>query len=289
MTPKISVICPVQNMEGRLQNLKSWLEKCNSDFQIIIVCDTCTDGTSDEIRQIQGSLTSVDIEIIEGVFGSPGNARNAGLQRAGNDWVIFWDSDDIGEPMNLLHGVTRYSNQSVDAVVFGFEIYEGKKVKTSWNDWPSGYERCLELLTLDPGIWRICFKKASIMNLKFPELRMAEDQIFINDFMQDAPLVVFSNFKIYNYFVSVGGQLTSNKKALRDLKPAAAALESCLNSHPRNEKFALRIYVKILLTQLKKCEWHAKVSAAMKLLSLLITYPSETFRLFQDVMPDNLK
>lgn len=289
MRPKVSVICPLRNMEGRLQNLQTWIESCNSQFQIIFVCDTCTDKTSDQLRNIKNSLPLTEIEIIEGIYGSPGIARNAGLARAVNDWVVFWDSDDIGAPIELVEALSHGVTTQVDALVFGFEIHDSKSQKRSWSSWPLKDEERMELLALNPGIWRICFKRSSINNLKFPGIRMAEDQVFINNFIAKIPNIEFRNDVIYKYFVNVSNQLTSNKEAINDLKFAAEILSSQLGHHSESERFTLRIYGRILLTQIKQSQMQSKLHAGIQIIKLLVKFPKETFRLFINIMLEKPK
>lgn len=284
MSPTVSVVCPVKNMEGRLQNLNSWLKACDSHLQIILVCDSCTDKTVEELQKMRESLPSHQIEIIEGVYGSPGGARNAGFERARNEWVIFWDSDDIGSPKDLISGLATQSGDLLDAVVFGYDIYSGDAAKSNWTSWPTTQEKSMEMLSLNPGIWRICFRRSSIINLKFPNLNMAEDQLFINDFMQKLPNLEFSNAVTYKYFVNVSNQLTSNKSALVDLREAATLLAATLNAVSGAQKFTLRIYGKVLITQMKKCNVSTKFQAGVRFIFLYVKYPVETTLLLKSIL-----
>lgn len=289
MSPTVSVVCPVKNMEGRLQNLYSWLKECNSHFQIILVCDSCTDKSVEELREMKESLPSNQIEIIEGAYGSPGVARNAGFECARNEWVIFWDSDDIGNPKELISCLVTQTGDLLDAVVFGYDIYSGGASRSNWTSWPISHEKRMEKLSLNPGIWRICFRRSSIINLKFPNLKMAEDQLFINDFMQKLPKLEFSNAVIYKYFVNVNNQLTSDRSALEDLREAAGLLEAKLGGKSGAGIFTMRIYGKILITQIKKCNIPTKFQAGFKVILLYVKHPVETSLLFKSILAEKSK
>lgn len=284
MKPVISVVCPVRNMEGKLQNLQSWIKQCDPTFQIILVCDSSTDKTLEELQNVQLMNPLLNIEILVGEFGSPGSARNEGLTRAEGKWVTFWDSDDLGRPQLLSSEIQKYNEDELDAVIFGYEIHTGRKMLKPWTNWPNDQKRALERTTLNPGLWRFCFKRSSIGNLTFPNLRMAEDQLFINDFIQKSPLVNFNNTATYNYFVGIKNQLTSNVVALGDLSAAVRVLSKYIKTSKDIQIFTIRILGKILITQIKKSQLHIKVSAVQSLIGLAFKYPREVMKLIYDVI-----
>ncbi len=284
MKPLISVICPVRNMEGKLQNLQSWVKQCDATYQIILVCDSSTDKTLEELQSVHFINPILNIEILVGEFGSPGSARNEGLTRAEGEWVTFWDSDDLGRPQLLSSEIQKYNQNELDAVIFGYEIRSGHKMLKPWTNWPNDQNRCLEMTTLNPGLWRFCFKRSSIGNLTFPNLRMAEDQLFINDFIQKSPRVNFNNTATYTYFVGVENQLTTNVMALGDLSAAVKVLSKEIKTSKYFQIFTIRILGKILITQIKKSELRIKVSAVLSLIGLAFRYPREVMKLIYEVI-----
>lgn len=279
MKSTISIICPVRNMEGKLSNLESWVNKCNSDFQIILVCDSSTDMTLLELKKIKSMNVSADIKILEGTFGSPGSARNAGMTQADGDWVVFWDSDDIGNPRFLSQEVRRPKSESVDAIIFGYEIHSKENKIKAWTPWPSSPLKCINQISLNPGLWRFSFKRSSIQDLFFLDLRMGEDQLFINDFMRKSPQLHFSDEVTYKYFVNVDNQLTSNMRAVEELGRAIKVLSDQLKCGDDFQIFSVRILGKMLLTQMKKTKFPVKIRALFELLRLFFTYPKKTTHL----------
>ena len=284
MRPTISVICPVRNMEGKLQNLENWVKLCDSSFQIVLVSDSSTDNTLSELKKIKTANPFSRIEIIEGLFGSPGCARNAGIALAEGEWVVFWDSDDVGNPKLLTDALQKYDPTALDAIAFGYEIYSGTSRIKSWVLWPSTDKMCIEKMTLNPGIWRFFFKKSSIRDIEFSNLSMAEDQLFINDFMRKSPQIAFANDVAYRYFVNRENQLTSSKSALEDLRVAAHKLSIQMGTDASIQVFTVRIFGKILITQIKKCRFPLKIYAAIKLSLLFLRYPKDTVKLFYDIV-----
>ena len=284
MKPTVTVICPVRNMEGKLQNLQTWVAQCNSTFQIIFICDSSTDETFEELQNLKLMNPTLSIEILNGKFGSPGAARNVGLTRAEGNWITFWDSDDVANPQILFKELEYYDDKSLDAIVFGYEVHSGHKMLKPWSNWPNDQKRCLERITLNPGLWRFCFKRSAIGNLTFPNLSMAEDQLFINNFLQKSPRVTFSDGIAYMYFVGVENQLTSSATALGDLSGAVEALSKEINTGKDIQIFTIRILGKILITQIKKSQLRIKVGAGFNLIQLARRYPREVMKLLYDIV-----
>ena len=284
MNQTVSIICPIRNMEGKLQNLNSWMMECGPQFQIILVCDSSIDRTFYELQKIQSTLPSTQIEVLEGKFGSPGSARNAGIAKASNDWVVFWDSDDLGNPKVLLEELRSVDTDSIDAVIFGYEIFSGEQKVKSWIEWPKNSEKCIDEITLNPGIWRFCFKRSSLRSLTFPKLCMAEDQLFLNEYMMTSPRLTFSDAVTYKYFVNIENQLTSLAPALEDLRYAGDELFRILKNSSGGAIFTVRLYGKILMTQVKKCRISLKIRAISHLMRLFLRHPRVTSQLFIEIV-----
>ena len=73
---------------------------------------------------------------------------------------------------------------------------------------------------LNPGIWRMIFKKEILTGITFNPLKMAEDQIFICEAMIKAKTITYVDDQIYTYFTGSANHLTKDKDALQDLLPA---------------------------------------------------------------------
>jgi peptidoglycan/xylan/chitin deacetylase (PgdA/CDA1 family)/SAM-dependent methyltransferase len=99
-TPLVSVVIPAFNAEATLgATLDSLAAQSQSAWEAVVVDDGSTDQTASIIRE----RSAVDGRIV-GVFARHGGvslARNAGLDRARGDWVVFLDSDDCLPPDHL--------------------------------------------------------------------------------------------------------------------------------------------------------------------------------------------
>lgn len=216
-----SVICPVFNMAGRLQPLEEWVGKLskNPQIEIIIINDYSDEATSTELKVICKRYDN--LKFIEGNFGNPGSARNAGLELCQGKWVIFWDSDDEPHVENFL-ALLNSNEESNPDICFGrYKIFNEKSHRISESSvWSEDANRNLNTIAQNPGIWRIMFARDLIEGMRFEPLRMAEDQIFICEAVLRARKIGFAENQIYTYFTGSTYHLTKNSAALQDLLPA---------------------------------------------------------------------
>ena len=91
--PKISVIIPLYNKEKYIaQTIESLLIQSFSDFEIVIVDDGSTDGSSSIIDSYAEKDNRITVFHI--CNGGVSRARNIGLDNSLGEYVTFVDSDD---------------------------------------------------------------------------------------------------------------------------------------------------------------------------------------------------
>jgi glycosyltransferase involved in cell wall biosynthesis len=92
--PKLSLVVPVYKVQGYLPEcLDSVLGQDYTDFEIIAVDDCSPDGSGailDEYAQRDARIHVIHLTENVGL----GRARNAGLEKAQGEYVLFLDSDD---------------------------------------------------------------------------------------------------------------------------------------------------------------------------------------------------
>lgn len=120
-SPVISVVVPVYNAENYLRRcIDSILSQTNADFELILV----DDGSSDRSIEICDSYPDKDARVLTIHQANRGQAaaRNAGIQRAHGEYIVFLDSDDywicdnaLSEMESLLH-----EHSETDVVLFGY-------------------------------------------------------------------------------------------------------------------------------------------------------------------------
>jgi len=199
---ELSIIVPVTKMHGRLDNFKKMVEDTsNFSIQLIVVHDIDDDKTGRELQIILNNKTN--IKLIEGKYGSAGDARNAGLELVDSEWIGFWDSDDKPEVKQCLDLVAKIKEEQ-NLVGYGnFLKISAKpnklqKSKNSFNI--EGATNSLKLHK-NPGIWRWIFASEVLKNTKFSNLKLGEDVCFLFSILQKVDKVTTSSQVVYKYFV----------------------------------------------------------------------------------------
>ena len=91
----LTAIIPIGRTGGNLDLLYSWLpEASNFSLKIIMVHDVLDHETGPLLKQLFEEFKELNLTLIEGLYGNPGQARNAGLELASTHWIAFWDHDD---------------------------------------------------------------------------------------------------------------------------------------------------------------------------------------------------
>lgn len=216
----VNIIVPITNLANNLQNLESWLNFPHTrNLAIIIVHDISENQTGKAIRELINNHSELDIQLIEGHFGSPGIARNAGLEAIlNNGWVSFWDGDDVPLVENFIEMVNLAELNNKEIAAGGFEVVDLNLSKQFSREVHlfSGQGSYSEI-ALFPGIWRWAFKKQRIRDKVFKNFMMGEDQEFLDLLDIEIVEIYFYENSVYKYFVNRFGQLTSNVNSVEQL------------------------------------------------------------------------
>ena len=162
---KISVIIPVCNLENVITNCLDSIAMQDfdkSEYEIIIILDSCSDNSENVIREWYNAHGAVNLNIFYAQCGTPGGARNIGLDMAEGDYILFVDGDDY---LTNIHAMTILYNavQGHNAVrVLDHEI-SGNHVKFS------------QRLTL----WLHFFSRKLIGKERFSDMLLNEDFDFV--------------------------------------------------------------------------------------------------------------
>lgn len=265
MTPKLSIVVPVRNMNGKLKNLNSWIDEALAmDFEVILVEDTSNRIFTSELDEIVATRNHENLKKVSGDFGDPGSARNAGKLVSSGKWIAFWDADDRGIPKELFKILSNRDLES-DLIVFSSETREWNTDSLISENHIDSHSGDILQLAKRPGVWRMVFRSNFIENTFFPPYKMAEDQVFLARVLHDEPDIKFIDEIVYSYFVKVPEQLTSSDKAIKDLGLAITDMNK-LKGNAKTTLFIQELMIRQHISAIKYGMFTIKLKFTYKLL-----------------------
>lgn len=190
-----SIIIPSHNGAGRIAKaLESCVSQSFQDFEIIVVCDCCTDDTA-QIAQDYGARVVSVRERRDGL------ARNAGLDIAQGDWILFLDDDDwwLHEfVFQQLYDIIS-EDSTADVVNFGV-VWRTVGVRAK----PPG-----KYLAMAAGH---CWRRAFIGDTRFDNAPYSSDLHFLNALVAKNPVGLWSQMPMYYYNYMRPGSLSDQHK-----------------------------------------------------------------------------
>ena len=251
---QITIIVPVSRMSTKLSNLRHWLRTVDFEsIEVILVHDIQDVDTGRELKEI--TLNIPQIQLIEARYGSPGMARNAGLDLAKNEWIVFWDSDDLPEVEEVIEMIEIAANGNFAVAVGGFTVQSltSPNLHSLHLIENSVSGKLFEEFGMQPGLWRWAFRNEIIGKIRFKAFRMAEDQCFLFDLNLAGQRIYVHPKSVYTYFVGDEQQLTNNSKALSDLlKSVPYLMRSIKGSNASKSEFGALLITRQVLTALKR-------------------------------------
>lgn len=245
--PLLSIIVPIHNMAGKLQNLELSLKaakELNLPVSFILVHDGLDEVTNEEVSDLAASYKAKYLNL---VVNSPGLARNYGLQHADSEWVAFWDSDDIGSVKEVISSIHN-SPLNTDFILAGYSQMSQRTKIVNQISTPIGN---FPMAMINPGIWRFIFRKSAIVNTTFPPYRMGEDQVFLARLLINESSVYFSDKNVYLYVDGEGVQLTKDKKAVSEILLAIDEITQIITHNSRQYSYLRVMRTRMITTALK--------------------------------------
>lgn len=114
----ISVVVPTYNRRDRLRRVLAALVEQQVDvpIEVVVISDGSTDGTNDDLTS--AGVPSNVVPVIQ-ENGGPSRARNAGVDRARHDLIVFVDDDVVLEPGGLAAHLDAHRRLGDRVVVIG--------------------------------------------------------------------------------------------------------------------------------------------------------------------------
>ena len=125
---KVSIIIPVYNADKYLvAALDSALQQTLGDIEIVCIDDGSTDSSAEILAEYQKKDKRVKVFTQPNSGGSA--ARNAGLDKATGDYVMFLDADDLYAKDIVAHAYSRAVDTEADIVFYNFARFVGRPSK----------------------------------------------------------------------------------------------------------------------------------------------------------------
>lgn len=257
MNLKISVVVPIYNVEPYLnQCVKSILDQTYTNLEIILV----DDGSPDNCPQICDDYAKIDerIKVVHKKNGGLSSARNAGIEFATGDYIVFMDSDDFWDDnMAIQKCIDVCSNQMPDVLLFGFKkFYEisQKSILVRMNLPQHKYGEfvnrriLLERNAFVTSAWNKMVKRSLFTNnskIRFVENQLSEDIEYCALLLLYAQTYIAIDEYFYVYRQRKRGSITSNLgvKNLSDITGVIQRYSIVANEYKGEKREALLNYM----------------------------------------------
>ena len=237
----ISVIVPVYNVGDYVEKcLESIIKQTYKDFELVLVNDGSTDMGMEK-AWLYLLDRDVEYKIINKKNGGLASARNAGLEEASGEYVVFIDADDaVSEDFlqNLYDAFTDETDFTFCAYKFVKKQsppLDDKKDKTVY-----GREELLEVFlkrSISFVVPSMLFRKSFLLENKLffdEELRFSEDQPFIWNVILHSNKSVFLHKQMYGYYIRDNSIMTSSsyEKISNSHAEFKTVIEKTFNDYP---------------------------------------------------------
>ena len=208
--PFFSIIIPAHNSETYIRRLlDSIASQSFHNYELIVVCDNCTDNTEQIAREYGARTERVS-------FGRDGLTRDRGIELAQGEWILFADDDDwyIHEYcFQLLAECIGKNTENVDLVAFGFIF------RTRGYTPPS--EATLLKARID-HVWSSAWRRDAICGARFGDAVFCSDTYFLKAMKQHVLAYKLLNMPLYYYnFMRKGSQTDLFCKGIIRQSPVA--------------------------------------------------------------------
>ena len=162
--PFFSIIVPAHNSAEYLPRcLMSIKDQSFKDYELIVVADACTDNTA----KVANWYTD---KVIETNYGRDGLARNAGLDAAEGEWLLFLDDDDWWIHEYVLERLHHYAtNTDADLLPFEFIWPNDAHGRYYWNHAKYG-------MNIAP--WSKLYRRSFVGDTRFSDVERTSDEAF---------------------------------------------------------------------------------------------------------------
>lgn len=205
MIPKLTIAVAIYNLENCLEKcLNSLLNQTiKKDTEILLINDGSTDSSELICRRyIEKGLNA---KLINKTNGGLTSVRNFSIEKSQGEYLLMIDGDDWLETNTI--EIIFNNIEDVDLLCFGFNwIFKNKIVIDERFVEKKYYSEDIanEIFKneINTSVWNKVFKVELLKknNILFPEIRGAEDYIFVYDYLNVCSRVKKITENLYNYY-----------------------------------------------------------------------------------------
>ena len=235
--PLVSVIVACCNVESYVRRaMDSCLFQTYENLEILAV----DDGSTDDTGKILDTYARKDrrVRVIHKENGGLSDARNAGLQAAGGQFVAYLDGDDFYDPCMIEYLVKAILRTGADIATVRYrEVKEDtplpKKQESGLVDDALsasvllGREKALDNFVsmsltgnaapviIYNSVWSKLFRREAVEGLTFPKGHNSEDILYTTRALLSAESVAVGTKPFYNYVTNRSGSIMNEKAGER--------------------------------------------------------------------------
>ncbi len=214
---KFSIIIPIYNMQEYLHNsIESVIHQTYSNLEIICVNDGSKDNSLAILKEYQAK--DERIKIIDKPNGGVSSARNAGIEAATGDYIMFLDPDDAYDLTLCEKVAAKIETDNADIVIWAHQkLKNGIEIENNLRHvrrltLPKYKNILKHQIGAQVYVWDKAFKKELLANngVTFPcGIKCAEDMIFcvLSYFLN--PAYSYIDEPLYFYTVGRAGAVTT--------------------------------------------------------------------------------
>ena len=223
----ISIIVPVYNIEHYLSStIESLIHQAgDNNYEIILINDGSTDS-SGEICDKYASEND-NITVVHKFNGGLSSARNAGIEAARGEYLMFVDGDDSLDPATistLTRAVSLHPN--CDVIQYRYEevppsMQLGHCVPEELTDYyectneHDYFEQLYQLGGVAASACTKLIKRSVVDDLRFKEGVVHEDEEFVTGLLPKCSCIGYCSNEFYKYLMRPGSIIHSNFSSKR--------------------------------------------------------------------------
>lgn len=262
MKDLVSIVIPVYNSEAYLKRcVDSMIDQTYTNLEIILV----DDGSTDTSSQMCDALKAQDnrITVIHKENGGLSSARNAGIDIARGEYIVFVDSDDFMDTRAVEKMLAKSHQYNAEIVICNRYYYyeDGKKLlryKIIDNDLVMDSEEAIYELNsyknFDMSAHCKLFKRNLFSDIHFPLGKISEDFYIMYLLFDKAEKLVYMSEPLY-FYLQRRGSISKRSELYYDFVDAA---------------YAQMIYIEEKYPNLKACVHAAYASANMTIYNIFV-------------------